>query len=110
VVGPGSPSLLSNVMVSIEEQVDWLAALIAHMDAKQVVEFEAEPEAERVWVAHVNDMARQTLYLTTNSYYNGAEVAGKPRVFMPYVAGLDKYRDICNDVAAKGYRGLVLER
>ena len=110
VVGPGSPSLLSNVMVSIEEQVDWLAALIAHMDAQQVVEFEAEPEAERVWVAHVNDMARQTLYLTTNSYYNGAEVAGKPRVFMPYSGGVRGYRRHLRQCAEQGYSGFALRQ
>ena len=110
VVGPGSPSLLSNVMVSIEEQVDWLAALIAHLDAQQVVEFEAEPEAERVWVAHVNDMARQTLYLTTNSYYNGAEVAGKPRVFMPYSGGVRGYRRHLRQCAEQGYSGFALRQ
>lgn len=110
VVGPGSPSLLSNVMVSIEEQVDWLATLIAHLNAQQVVEFEAEPEAERVWVAHVNDMVRQTLYLTTNSYYNGAEVAGKPRVFMPYSGGVRGYRRHLRQCAEQGYSGFALRQ
>lgn len=108
VVGPGSPSLLSNVMVSIEEQIDWLADLVAYMDANGIVEFEAEPEAERAWVEHVNERARETLYMSTNSYYNGAEVAGKPRVFMPYSGGIRGYRRILNDCAAQGYSGFVL--
>jgi cyclohexanone monooxygenase len=108
VVGPGSPSLLSNVMVSIEEQIDWLAELVAYMDANGIVEFEAEPEAERAWVEHVNERARETLYMSTNSYYNGAEVTGKPRVFMPYSGGIRGYRRILNDCAAQGYSGFVL--
>lgn len=108
VVGPGSPSLLSNVMVSIEEQIDWLADLVAYMDANDIVEFEAEPEAERAWVEHVNERARETLYMSTNSYYNGAEIAGKPRVFMPYSGGIRGYRRILNDCAAQGYSGFVL--
>jgi len=110
VVGPGSPSLLSNVMVSIEEQIDWLAALIKKMDEQGVVEFEAEPEAERAWVAHVNERARQTLYLTTDSYYNGAEVKGKPRVFMPYTGGVRGYRRHLSECAEQGYSGFALRK
>lgn len=108
VVGPGSPSLLSNVMVSTEEQIDWLAALIRKMDAERLVEFEADPQAEREWVQHVNDRAKETLYLTADSYYNGAEVAGKPRVFMPYSGGVRGYRRILQKCAAEGYTGFHL--
>ena len=108
VVGPGSPSLLSNVMVSIEEQIDWLADPIQHMEASGFVEFEALPDAERAWVEHVNERARETLYLTTDSYYNGAEVAGKPRVFMPYSGGVRGYRRILRQCAAEGYSGFAL--
>ncbi|MBP6851000.1 MAG: NAD(P)/FAD-dependent oxidoreductase [Rhodoferax sp.] len=108
VVGPGSPSLLSNVMVSTEEQIDWLAALIRKMDAEHLVEFEADPQAEREWVQHVNDRAKETLYLTADSYYNGAEVAGKPRVFMPYSGGVRGYRRILQKCAAEGYTGFHL--
>ncbi len=110
VVGPGSPSLLSNVMVSIEEQVDWLAELIGRMDAQGVVEFEAEPEAERAWVAHVNERAQQTIYMKTDSFYNGAEVKGKPRVFMPYSGGVRHYRRLLQKCAAEGYSGFALRR
>lgn len=108
VVGPGSPSLLSNVMVSTEEQIDWLAALIRRMDAEQIVEFEADPQAEQEWVRHVNERAKETLYLTADSYYNGAEVAGKPRVFMPYSGGVRGYRRILQKCAAEGYTGFHL--
>jgi cation diffusion facilitator CzcD-associated flavoprotein CzcO len=108
VVGPGSPSLLSNVMVSTEEQIDWLADLIGKMDAHQLVEFEAEPAAEQRWVAHVNERAKETLYLSADSYYNGAEVAGKPRVFMPYSGGVRGYRRILLQCAQDGYSGFAL--
>ena len=108
VVGPGSPSLLSNVMVSTEEQIDWLATLIRKMDAERLVEFEADRQAEREWVQHVNDRAKETLYLTADSYYNGAEVAGKPRVFMPYSGGVRGYRRILQKCAAEGYTGFHL--
>ena len=110
VVGPGSPSLLSNVMVSTEEQIDWLADLIHVMDTNQVVEFEAEPAAEISWVAHVNERAKETLYMTTDSYYNGAEVAGKPKVFMPYSGGVRGYRRILQKCAQDGYTGFTLRK
>ena len=107
-VGPGSPSLLSNVMLSTEEQIDWLTALVRKMDADHVVEFEAGSNAERDWVAQVNDRVKETLYLTTDSYYNGAEVAGKARVFMPYSGGIRNYRRILQKCAADGYAGFAL--
>jgi cyclohexanone monooxygenase len=97
-------------MVSIEEQIDWLAALIKTMDAEGVVEFEAEPEAEQAWVAHVNERARETLYLTTDSYYNGAEVKGKARVFMPYSGGVRGYRRHLRECAERGYAGFALRK
>jgi cyclohexanone monooxygenase len=108
VVGPGSPSLLSNVMVSTEEQIDWLADLIRKMDSHHIVEFEAEPAAEISWVAHVNERARETLYMTADSYYNGSEVAGKPKVFMPYSGGVRGYRRILQKCAQEGYTGFAL--
>ena len=108
VVGPGSPSLLSNVLVSTEEQIDWLAQLLRHMDDTDALEFEATHAAERDWVAHVNQRARETLYLSTDSYYNGAEVAGKPRVFMPYSGGVRGYRRLLQNCVARGYEGFEL--
>ena len=78
------------------------------MDNEKLAEFEATPEAVEKWVAHVNERAKETLYLTANSYYNGAEVAGKPRVFMPYSGGVRGYRRILEKCAAEGYSGFAL--
>lgn len=108
VVGPGSPSLLSNVLVSTEEQLDWLAALLRRMDSGGVIEFEATHEAEQNWVAHVNERVKETLYMEADSYYNGNEVAGKPRVFMPYSGGVRGYRRILERCAAEDYSGFAL--
>ena len=108
IVGPGSPSLLSNVLLSSEEQIDWLAALFEHARSHDVTEIEVTADAERDWVAHVNARARETLYLKTPSYYLGAEMPGKPRVFMPYSGGVRGYRRILEKTAAKGYEGFTL--
>lgn len=108
IVGPGSPSLLSNVLLSAEEQIDWLAALFAYADERDIVTIEATEAAERDWVAHVNERAQETLYPKTASYYLGAEMPGKPRVFMPYSGGVRGYRRILEQTAASGYKGLAL--
>lgn len=108
IVGPGSPSLLSNVLLSSEEQIDWLAALFAYCRSMGINEVEVTAEAERDWVAHVNERARETLYLDTPSYYVGANVPGKPHVFMPYSGGVRGYRRILEKTAAKGYEGFSL--
>ena len=108
IAGPGSPSLLSNVLLSIEEHVDWLEALIEDMRARGVDVFEATPEAEQRWVDHVNQRAEETLYPKAHSYYMGDEIPGKPRVFMPYVGGVRGYRKILEGVVADGYEGLEM--
>jgi len=108
VTGPGSPSVLSNMMVSIEQHVDWITNCIGYLNQRQIGVIEATPEAENGWVAHVNEVADMTLYPQANSWYLGANVPGKPRVFMPYVGGVGPYRQICNDIAAKGYEGFAL--
>ncbi len=110
VVGPGSPSLLSNVLVSTEEQVDWLEALIRRMDEAGVTEFEATEAAEVDWTAQVQARAQETLYASTPSFYNGAEVAGKPRVFMPYSGGVRGYRRLLEQCAREGYTGFQFRR
>ena len=108
VTGPGSPSVLSNMVVSIEQHVDWISDCIAAMGERQQSVIEATPEAEDAWVAHVNEVADMTLYPQANSWYIGANVPGKPRVFMPYVAGVGIYRQKCDEVAANGYEGFAL--
>jgi cation diffusion facilitator CzcD-associated flavoprotein CzcO len=110
VAGPGSPSLLSNVLLSIEQHVDWLAALLAHLQEHGLDTVDATPEAEDDWVAHVNARAQETLYPKARSYYMGDDVPGKPRVFMPYSGGVRGYRRILERVATNGYEGLVMER
>jgi len=108
VTGPGSPSVLSNMIVSIEQHVDWIADCLAYMREQSLDTMEAEIDAEDKWVTHVNEVAYATLYPTANSWYMGANVPGKPRIFMPYIGGVGPYRQICNDIAAKGYEGFVM--
>ncbi len=108
ITGPGSPSVLTNMMMSIEQHVEFIADAIAHLEALQLGVIEATAEAETEWVAHVNEVADTTLFPLANSWYMGANVPGKPRVFLPYVGGFHVYVDACNDVVANGYRGFAL--
>jgi cyclohexanone monooxygenase len=110
VAGPLSPSVLSNMMVSIEQHVEWITDCIAHLRANGIAEIDATVEAEDGWVAHVAEAAAQTLFPKAASWYMGANVPGKPRVFMPYVGGVGVYRETCAEVAADGYRGFTLSR
>ena len=106
--GPGSPSVLANMFVSIEQHVDWVADAIAHLDANGLKAIEPTLEAQEAWVDHVNTIAMHTLYPKANSWYMGANVPGKPRVFMPYAGGVGEYRKKCDEVAANGYEGFLL--
>jgi cyclohexanone monooxygenase len=108
ITGPGSPSVLSNMIVSIEQHVDWIADCLGFMRGRGLATMEASEDAEQKWVAHVNEVAYGTLYPQANSWYMGANIPGKPRVFMPYIGGVGIYRQICNDVAAKGYEGFAM--
>jgi cyclohexanone monooxygenase len=108
ITGPGSPSVLSNMIVSIEQHVDWISDCIAYMRDHGFDSLEAEKDAEDKWVAHVNEVAFSTLYPQANSWYMGANIPGKPRIFMPYIGGVGPYRQICNEVAAKGYEGFAI--
>jgi cyclohexanone monooxygenase len=107
VAGPGSTSAFTNVIVSIEHHVEWIADCIAWLDAHGHATIEATAAAESDWVAHVTDTASRTVYLTCNSWYLGANIPGKPRMFMPLV-GFPPYADKCADVARSGYEGCVL--
>ncbi|MBM3221018.1 MAG: NAD(P)/FAD-dependent oxidoreductase [Candidatus Rokubacteria bacterium] len=108
ITGPGSPSVLSNMIVSIEQHVDWIADCLVHLrdDRRQTIE--ATVEAEDAWVRHVNDVGHMTLYPRANSWYMGANIPGKPRIFLPYIGGVGVYRQKCDEVAARGYEGFVL--
>jgi cation diffusion facilitator CzcD-associated flavoprotein CzcO/acetyl esterase/lipase len=108
VTGPGSPSVLSNMVLSIEQHVDWIADCIAHLRERGLATIEATPDAEDGWVAHVNEVADATLFPQASSWYIGANIPGKPRVFMPYLGGVGSYRAHCDAVAAGGYAGFAV--
>ena len=107
VTGPQSPSVLSNMMVSIEQHVDWICDTIGHLNENDQHVIEPTQAAEDGWVQHTNDYADITLFPLANSWYMGANVPGKPRVVLPYVGGVDRYRAICDDVVAQDYLGFV---
>jgi cyclohexanone monooxygenase len=107
ITGPGSPSVLSNVVISIEQHVDWIAQCIVDLRAKLTCSIEANPDAEQDWMAHAHEVAHQTLFPRANSWYKGRTRDGR-EVFMPYVGGVGTYRDKCNEVARAGYQGFTL--
>ncbi|WP_242623239.1 flavin-containing monooxygenase [Pseudonocardia sediminis] len=110
ITGPGSPSVLSNMLVSIEQHVDWISDCLARLERDGVTTIEPNADAQAGWVEHVAEVGQATLYPLAKSWYLGANVPGKPRVFMPYIGGVGAYREICDDVAAEDYRGFDLEK
>ncbi len=110
ITGPGSPSVLSNMMVSIEQHVDWVSDCLAYLREQGVDAMEADLAAEDAWVEHGNEVAYKTLYPSAASWYMGANIEGKPRVFMPYIGGVGTYRVKCDEIAANGYEGFRMER
>ena len=110
ITGPGSPSILTNVVVSIEQHVEWIANALERMEHRGDAVIEATHEAEDAWVVNVADTAKRTLFVYANSWYMGANIPGKPRVFLPYAGGFAAYRKICDDVVADGYAGFVFGR
>ena len=109
ITGPGSPSVLSNMAVSIEQHVDWVTDCIDFMAANGYDTVEPTPLAEAGWNQHNQDCAAITLFDKANSWYMGANVPGKPRVFYPYIGGVDTYRLTCDEVVEKGYLGFSLD-
>ena len=105
ITGPGSPSVLSNMLVSIEQHVDWITECMQHLRSEGFETIEPTEQAVSGWVRHVNDFAAITLVSRANSWYMGANIPGKPRVFLPYLGGVDGYRTICNEVVANDYVG-----
>jgi cyclohexanone monooxygenase len=108
ITGPGSPSVLTNMMMSIEQHVDWVTDAIVHLDEAGLRAIEPTWQAQDDWVDHVNEIASYTLFPKANSWYMGANVPGKTRVFMPYAGGLNVYRAKCAEVAANEYEGFAL--
>jgi cation diffusion facilitator CzcD-associated flavoprotein CzcO len=110
VTGPGSPSVVSNMAPGIEQGVDWIADCLAYLREHDLRSIEATPEAQDEWAAEVNRVAAGTMYVapTCNSWYVGANIPGKPRVFLPFIGGFHTYIARCNEVAEAGYAGCVL--
>jgi cation diffusion facilitator CzcD-associated flavoprotein CzcO len=111
ITGPQSPSVLSNMPVSIEQHCEWIAGLIGYMRQRGIDYVEATEKAEQDWVAHHNEVAEGTLLLETDSWWVGANIPGKVRTLYPYVGGVGAYRQTCQDIADNGYEGFnLLER
>jgi len=109
ITGPGSPSVFTNMVTSIEQHVDWIAECMAHLKQHGRTTIEAKKSAEESWVTHVNDVAGRTLMPNNNSWYVGANIPGKPRVFMPYLGGAAVYKDTIEKIARQGYEGFELK-
>ena len=105
ITGPGSPSVLANMVVGIEHHVEWIIGCIQHVEERGFNRVQVMRAAEEEWVRHVNDMAERTLYTTCNNWYLGANIPGKPRVFMPYIGGFPRYERKCEHVVKEGYTG-----
>lgn len=99
---------MSNMILSIEQHVDWIAGCLTYLQENGYQSIEAAQEAEQRWVDHVNEVADATLFPQANSWYTGANVPGKPRLFMPYIGGMAVYREKCDEVAGQGYAGFRL--
>ncbi len=109
VTGPGSPSVKGNMLNSLEQHVDFIAESIAYLREQGMSTIEPELAAEDEWVDHVQVTANATLFPQANSWYMGANIPGKPRLFMPYIGGVGRYRSICEEAVAESYRGFKLE-
>ena len=109
ITGPGSPSVLASMVQSIEQHVDWIADCVAHLRDIGAASIEASLEEEDAWVEHVNDVSEVSLRSTCSSWYVGANIPGRPRVFMPYIGGFPIYVDRCNSVMDKGFEGFVID-
>ncbi|MFN0305107.1 MAG: flavin-containing monooxygenase [Burkholderiales bacterium] len=108
ITGPGSPSVLAMMILAVEQHVDWVAGCVAYMRERGLARIEPTIKAEDEWVAHVNEVAAPNLRSTCSSWYVGANIPGKPRVFMPYIGGFPLYVRKCDEVVAKGYEGFAL--
>ncbi len=108
ITGPGSPSVLTNMLPSIEQHVDFIADCLEEMRARGATVIEPIEQAQEAWIGQVGDAANITLRSTCSSWYVGANIPGKPRVFMPYIGGLPAYIAACETVVNNGYEGFTL--
>jgi cyclohexanone monooxygenase len=109
ITGPTSPSVLSNMLVSIEQHVDFIGELLREMTERHVATIEPSAEAQSAWLEHAAAIAAPTVYPSNKSWYTGANIPGKPRVFMAYIGGVPGYRRICEAIARDGYPGLAID-
>jgi cyclohexanone monooxygenase len=107
ITGPQSPSVLTNMPVAIEQHVEWISGLIGHMSEGGLDDVEPTREAEEEWVNHSQEVAHATLFPESATWYMGANIPGKPQVFLPYLGGLGPYRQKRGEVAANGYEGFA---
>ena len=107
-IGPGSPSVLSNVVGSIEQHAEWLAGLLEYAKRRDIASIEADAGAETRWMQHCSELAARTLHGKAKSWYQGDNVPGKTRVFMPYIGGTSAFRRVCDEIAVRGYGGFRL--
>ncbi|TCP31559.1 cation diffusion facilitator CzcD-associated flavoprotein CzcO [Scopulibacillus darangshiensis] len=108
ITGPESPSVLVNMPTAIEQHVEWITDCMTYLRNHGLETIEAKVEAEEAWSKHCKEVADATLYPKTDSWYTGANISGKPRGFMIYLGGFNRYSQICNEVAAKDYEGFSL--
>ena len=109
ITGPGSPSVLCNMPVAIEQHVEWVTDCISFLEENKIASIEATEDSMDKWVSHVNECADVTLMPhAKHTWYYGANIPGKPRVFMPYAGGMARYRAICDDIAKQKYIGFKL--
>jgi cation diffusion facilitator CzcD-associated flavoprotein CzcO len=108
ITGPGSPSVLSNMPVSIEQHVEWISDCLGYLRDHGIDTIEASPDATAAWTDHVQEVASHTLFPKAASWYMGANIPGKPRLFLPYIGGVGSYRNKCAEIAASGYPGFAL--
>jgi len=105
--GPSSPSVLANMLQTIEHHIDWIVDCIERMEQNGFVRVEADEAAQIAWAHEVAGLADRTLYTQANSWYIGANVPGKPRVFLMYIGGFDRYVDRCEAIVQDNYSGFV---
>jgi cyclohexanone monooxygenase len=109
ITGPGSPSVLLNMPVAIEQHVDWIAECLEYLRDRGCTRIEATEAAQEAWAEHVADVGDASLFAQANSWYVGANIPGKARVVMPYAGGQPMYRERCEAVRDAGYEGFVLD-
>ena len=106
--GPGSPSVLANMVTGAEQHAEWISDCIKFIEDNDLSTIEATEKAQNDWVEHVNTVADTTIYPTCNSWYLGANIPNKPRIFMPYIGGFQRYERRCLEIQAEGYPGFML--